>query len=134
MSVKEAIEQVAKVCHEANRAYCETIGDNSQPSWDSAPEWQKDSARNEVKFHFAALAAGDQPSPSASHESWMEQKRVEGWKYGPVKDSAKKEHPCFVPYGDLPLDQRRKDYIFAAICEAFAMSAELTNQGQTVGG
>jgi hypothetical protein len=41
----EAIDQVARVCHEANRAYCQTLGDNSQPAWDDAPEWQKDSAR-----------------------------------------------------------------------------------------
>jgi RyR domain len=121
----ETIEQVAKVCHEANRAYCETLGDNSQPIWASAPNWQKDSARNGVKFHFAQLAKGVEPSPSASHEKWLEQKRAEGWKYGQVKDAVKKEHPCFVEYAQLPLDQRRKDYIFAAICKAFAMSREL---------
>lgn len=120
----EAIEQVAKVCHEANRAYCETLGDTSQPSWEAAPEWQKDSARNGVKFHFTQHAVGSEPPPSASHEKWLEQKRAEGWKYGPVKDPAKKEHPCFVEYGELPLDQRRKDYIFAAICKAFATSSQ----------
>ena len=121
--MKEAVEQIAKVCHAANRAYCETLGDNSQPAWESAPEWQKDSARNGVKFHLAAHAVGDKPAPSASHDSWLAQKRAEGWKYGPVKDAEKKEHPCFVPYEELPLDQRRKDYIFAAICEAFASAA-----------
>src|SRR5437879_1359495 len=42
------VEQVAKICHEANRAYCETIGDNSQPTWEKAPQWQKDSAINGV--------------------------------------------------------------------------------------
>jgi hypothetical protein len=120
----ENIEQVAKVCHEANRAFCETLGDNSQPSWETAPEWQKDSARNGVKFHFAAIATGVEPSPSASHESWLKQKYTEGWKYGPVKDVDKKEHPCFMAYDKLPLDQRRKDYIFSAICKAFADSAK----------
>ena len=121
--MREAIEQVAKVCHEANRAYCETLGDNSQPAWADAPDWQKDSARNGVRFHFSQLSTGREPSPSASHESWLEQKRAEGWKYGPTKCPETKEHPCFVPYEVLPLDQRRKDYIFAAICKAFAMSA-----------
>ena len=124
MSQTSLLDQIAKVCHEANRAYCETLGDNSQPAWESAPDWQKDSARNGVKFHLAQLATGVEPSPSASHEKWLEQKRAEGWKFGPVKDPAKKEHPCFVGYDELPLDQRRKDYIFAAICKAFAMSAE----------
>lgn len=31
------IEDVAQVCHEVNKAYCESIGDNSQPEWDTAP-------------------------------------------------------------------------------------------------
>ena len=117
------IEDVAKIAHEANRAYCQTIGDNSQPSWESAPEWQKDSAREGVKFHFGAIDAGTAPTPSASHDSWLAQKRAEGWTYGPVKDPAKKEHPCFVPYDELPMEQRRKDYIFAAICIACAKNA-----------
>ena len=77
-----------------------------------------------MKFHFAHHATGVEPSPSASHDSWLAQKRAEGWKFGPVKDAVKKEHPCFVEYDELPLDQRRKDYIFAAICKAFVMSAE----------
>lgn len=116
-------EQIARVCHEANRAYCETLGDSSQSPWDSAPEWQKASARNGVLFHVSRLEKGIKPSPSASHESWLEEKREQGWKFGPTKNAEMKEHPCFVPYDQLPIEQRRKDYIFAAICEAFFNSA-----------
>ena len=119
----QQIEAIAKVCHEANRAYCETIGDNSQPSWENAPEWQRESARNGAQFHLTALGSGLRPKPSASHESWLEEKRTDGWKYGAVKDPEKKEHPCFVPYEELPIEQRRKVYIFAAICEAYWESA-----------
>jgi len=102
------IENIAKAAHELNKAYCESIGDNSQPSWDDAPEWQKSSAINGVKFHL------DNPdaSPSASHESWLKQKKEEGWKYGEVKNAETKEHPCFVPYERLPNEQKAKDYIF----------------------
>jgi len=112
-------EQIAIVCHEANRAYCATIGDNSQPAWADAPEWQKKSALSGVEFHLEALDSGAEPSPSASHESWLEEKRADGWKYGPVKDPLKKEHPCFMPYDGLPLEQRLKDYIFAGIVKSF---------------
>ena len=31
-----------------------------------------------------------------------------GWKYGPVRDELKKEHPCLVPYEDLT--EEEKDY------------------------
>jgi hypothetical protein len=117
--MKEQIEQVAQVCHEANRAYCLTLGDATQQPWGESPEWQRTSAIKGVEFHIGHLSAGEKPSPSASHDSWLAEKERDGWKYGPVKDAQKKEHPCFVPYDQLPIDQRLKDYIFAAIVEAF---------------
>jgi hypothetical protein len=102
---------IAKVAHEINKAYCESIGDNSQLSWDEAPEWQRSSAINGVQFHL------DNPdaSPSASHDSWLKQKEEEGWKYGPVKNAETKEHPCYVPYDQLPVEQRSKDYLFKQV-------------------
>lgn len=102
------VEDIAQVTHEINRAYCNSIGDNSQPSWKDAPEWQQSSAINGVKFHLDNPEA----SPSASHESWLKQKEEEGWKYGEIKNAEIKEHPCFVPYNQLPLEQRSKDYLF----------------------
>jgi hypothetical protein len=104
-------ESIAQVAHEINKAYCESIGDNSQPSWDSAPDWQISSAINGVQFHLDNPEA----NPSASHESWLKQKEEEGWKYGPVKNPETKEHPCFVPYDQLPVAQRSKDFLFKQV-------------------
>ena len=113
------VEQVARVAHEANRAYCESIGDNSQPKWEEAPDWQKRSATNGVLFHLKNLSMGSEPAPSASHDSWLKEKTEDGWKFGPVKNPETKDHPCFVPYEDLPFEQRMKDYLFSAIVSAF---------------
>jgi hypothetical protein len=52
---------------------------------------------------------------SAQHEAWCDHKIADGWKYGPVKDAGKKEHPCLVPYDELPPEQKAKDYVFRAI-------------------
>jgi hypothetical protein len=101
-------EDIAQVAHELNKAYCESIGDHSQPTWDDAPEWQRSSAINGVQFHLDNPAA----SPSASHDSWLKQKQEEGWKYGEVKNPEKREPPCFVPYEQLPVAQKAKDFIF----------------------
>ena len=105
------IKEIAQVAHELNKAYCESIGDNSQPAWDDAPDWQKSSAVYGVNFHLLNPDA----SPSASHDSWFEQKEKDGWKYGPVKNPETKEHPCFVPYDQLPAEQKSKDYIFKQV-------------------
>jgi hypothetical protein len=110
------IEDIAKVCHEANRALCEGLGDNSQAAWDYAPEWQKESAITRVMFN---LNNPDAPA-SASHDSWLEEKLIAGWKYGPVKDADKKEHPCFVPYEALPKEQQSKDHLFKSVVTALA--------------
>lgn len=110
------IETVARICHEANKAFCEEIGDYSQRSWDNAPEWQRTSAINGVLFN---LENPDAPA-SASHDSWLKEKLENGWKYGPVKDVEKKEHPCIVSYDELPKDQQTKDHLFKAIVAAVA--------------
>ncbi len=113
------IGQIAKVAHETNKAYCSSIGDISQSDWEHAQQWQRQSAVKGVEFHLSFLSKGEIPPASASHESWLKEKTETGWKYGPIKDADKKEHPCFVPYNQLPVDQRLKDYLFGAIVKAF---------------
>ena len=115
------IEQIAKHCHEANRLYCRSLGDFSQPSWEDAPEWQRKSAVAGVEHALANPAA----PPSASHDSWLKEKRRDGWKYGPVKDPSKKEHPCFVPYEQLPPEQKAKDALFLAVVRFHEQAAKL---------
>lgn len=105
------IENIAQVAHEINKAYCESIGDFSQPMWQEAPEWQRSSAINGVKFHIETPNA----SPSAAHEKWFAEREADGWKYGPVKDEAKKENPAFLPYDELPKEQKPKDFLFKQI-------------------
>jgi hypothetical protein len=108
------VSAIASICHEANRRYCATIGDHSQVPWEDAPEWQRASAIKGVEH---AIENPNAP-PSASHDCWLEEKSATGWKYGPVKDPEKKEHPCFVPYQELPVEQRRKDALFQAVVRA----------------
>ena len=107
-------EQIARVCHEANRAYCATLGDLSQPQWADAPQWQKDSAMLGVKLHTENPNAG----PEASHESWFAQKVSDGWIYGPIKDPDEKTHPCMLPFAELPREQQAKDYLFRGVVRA----------------
>ena len=100
---------IAKACHEVNRAYCQALGDNSQPTWDDAPDWQKESTIRGVVFHVCDPDAG----PESSHASGMEQKLADdGWVYGPIKDR------CLLPFSELPESQRAKYFIFRAVVNA----------------
>ena len=42
------------------------------------------------------------------HEEWAAGRQKQGWRYGPMRDDAKKETPCMVPYEALP--EEEKDY------------------------
>lgn len=110
--------EIARICHEANRALCEAFGDKSQAPWADAPNWQHDAAMTQVDFHINNPDAG----PEATHESWAAEKRADGWVHGPVKDGRLKTHPCLVPFSELPQWQQAKDYIFKAIVRAAAGS------------
>jgi hypothetical protein len=111
------VEAIAEICHEANRAYCHVLGDDSQPSWADAPDWQKESAIDGVKRHVEKSQM--LVSCDWSHNQWMERKLKEGWTYGPVKDAENKQHPCLLPYEFLPESEKRKDELFRRIVQSF---------------
>jgi len=118
------ITAIARVAHEVNRAYCLALGDKSQPAWEDAPDWQRSSAIAGVVFHLRNPNA----DASASHESWMRQKLEDGWTYGPTKIPALKQHPCIVPFEQLPREQQAKDFIFRAVVHALRGEIMSTDQ------
>lgn len=114
------IENIAQVCHEVNKSFCIAMDDFSQLSWEDAPDWQKDSAINGVKFHLDNPLAG----PEASHDSWMTEKLENGWKLGHVKDANEKTHPCILPFSQLPKEQQAKDYLFRQVVHSLSIHLE----------
>lgn len=112
--MKTTIESIARACHEANKALCESVGDTSQKHWEAAEQWQRDSAVAGVKFRIDNPSAKD----SAQHDAWCEDKVKAGWVYGPVKDPVAKTHPCLVDFDALPPEQKAKDALFIAVVNA----------------
>jgi hypothetical protein len=101
------IKALARIVHEANKAFCESIGDTSQVSWSEAPEYNHRSAMIGVK----AICDNTDITPEESHDVWMEAKKADGWVYGEVKDKEKKTHPSIVPYKDLSISEKYKDFL-----------------------
>lgn len=108
-------QEIARVCHEANRALQRINGDLTiSPPWDDAPEWMQESAVNGV------VNARRGCTPEESHENWTRERLAAGWEYGPVKDEKRFTHPCLVPYDELPPGERVKDSLFVSIVHALA--------------
>lgn len=115
-AMKAYLETIARVCHEANRVLQIAAGEEPSPHWDVAPIWQREAAAVGVE----RALAGD--TPQELHETWCDTKRAAGWTYGPEKNANTKTHPCLVPYGDLPDEQRIKDHMFYAVVRAMVAS------------
>ena len=104
-------EKIAKIVHEANKAYCSVIGDNSQDIWEVTPLNIKESAIEGVAY----MRENPKALPKDMHDNWVKYKTTEGWVYGDHKSAIHKTHPCLVDYDKLPEEQKVKDRIFVAI-------------------
>jgi hypothetical protein len=58
-----------------------------------------------------------------AHEVWAARRMQEGWRFGPVRDDKKKEHPCLVAYEDLP--ESEKEYDRSAAVETLKVIVSL---------
>jgi len=43
------------------------------------------------------------------HDVWAAGRIAEGWRYGPERNDERKEHPCLVPYKELPEQEKEYD-------------------------
>jgi len=44
-----------------------------------------------------------------AHEIWAQQRIKDGWTWGPQRDDSRKQHPCLIPYEDLPDSEKLYD-------------------------
>jgi hypothetical protein len=105
---------IAEICHQANKAWCEINDDYSQKDWIDATIGQQQSAITGVLFRMDNPNAGK----DAQHNAWMQDKINDGWVYGEIKDAVAKTHPCIVPFEQLPEFQQKKDALFCAIVDS----------------
>lgn len=54
------------------------------------------------------LALGEELAKNV-HEVWSAGRMAEGWTYGPVRNDARREHPCLLPYEELPESEKEYD-------------------------
>lgn len=102
------IEDVAWVCHETIRSFCEANDDFSIMPWHEANDWQIKSSISSVKY----LLSKDSIATSDLHDKWVKDKIDDGWVFGDKKNVINKTHPCIVAYEDLSEIDKTKDVLF----------------------
>ena len=107
------LEDVARVCHAANRAWQQTLGEPPSPAWDEMTAGDQEVSIGGVRAALSGMTDRE------LHTAWAESRIEAGWVYGPVLDRAAKRHPCLVAYDKLPEAQRAKDRLIRAVATAF---------------
>jgi len=111
---KQSLNIIACMCHEANKAICESVGDMSQVHWNEAPDWQRGSSIAGVE----EVLNDHSITPEILHKRWMTKKINDGWVYGSEKSEEQKTHPSLVDYEDLSDVDKLKDAVFLSICNS----------------
>jgi class 3 adenylate cyclase len=130
-----AIEELAK---EAHRLYLEQQAREGRPigsapalrPWEELAEDYKDANRAQVTdipnklyslgYELAPSTgvSADEISPTPEemeilarreHDRWMAERVRQGWTYAPVRDNARRHHPCIVPWEALSEAEKQKD-------------------------
>jgi hypothetical protein len=110
----QAIAKIARVMHEAVRAWQKANGEKLAPSWSRAPKWMKEASIASVEWRMENPHA----PTSAQHDQWMDKKKADGWKHGHKKSPMRKTHPMMAPYDDLPEVEKRKDALVNAVIDS----------------
>ena len=103
---------IAEIVHATVRQYNivhEVPGDNFE--WDDMDESYRKSIEKAVQDEIKNPTT----EPDESHKKWLKAREDDGWVYGPIKDQEKKQHPCMVPYEELPEVQQYKDILFVTM-------------------
>jgi len=117
------VEACARVGYEVYRA---GFGDPTKPEWDSAPDDERETAREMV----VAVLSGS--TPEQEHAKWCTRKDGAGWSFGDDYDEERKLHPNMVPYDDLPEEHRALDQLFVAAVASAARAVDELEEAYSV--
>lgn len=107
--LQSQLENVARVCHEAFRAWCATLGDTANPPWEQAEPWRRAFELDGVRRVLGGA------SPADIHDLWRSRKTAAGWTYGDQKAPTLKRSPSLVPYDQLHnSNEAKKAALFTA--------------------
>jgi len=108
--------EIAELVHEFNRLLQAKHKQPVSPPWSDAPRWMKDSGVDGVSYILRNPGCVE----SSIHENWRQNRMRDGWKWGPVKDEKKKEHPSLLPFDRLSPEKQRKDRCFLSLVLALS--------------
>ncbi len=121
------VTQVARIAHEVNRAYCESVGLGKRLPWDEVSPHDRDAA----VMNVTAMARGFH-TPESLHEAWCREMALNGWSHGKTYSPREKAHPMLMPYGELPIEARLCDALFLGVLRGAQMIVDPKAEEESV--
>lgn len=114
------VEQLAEICHEANRGYQAATGHDfiSQP-WATCPTISREATIAGVEQVMEGL------TPEECHHNWVALRREQGFLVG-NNDHFAHTHPNMVPYDQLPAREQQKNLLFAGVVNSLKHLVDTT--------
>lgn len=63
---------------------------------------------SKIELSAEVLALAEQLAKN-THEVWAASRIREGWTLGPRRSDERREHPCLIPYEELPEEEKEYD-------------------------
>lgn len=122
----DVVDRSAGAGYEAVRVFLTAIGaGEGMPDWAGLADDQKQLGRRAA---IGILRFGN--GPREAHTWWLSRLVDEGgWSRGPVRDFAKKTHPCFVHWDDLQPTDRERYRVFVTVVIAVGVALGYSVRG-----
>ena len=106
---------IARVCHEALRAYSIVIFDYSNRPWEDTDE----DSRQFLIDLVEVIIKNPSSSPRSVHGIWSSELLSKGWVYGPTPSKTKHKHPQLIGFDDLHDEDVKRYALLIGIVRSF---------------
>lgn len=120
---QKKIVGLGKICHEALKAFDETMGHFSQPAWENCDAWYQ-----RVMVEMVTFLLKEQRDINQLHVYWGVMMKGTGWRYGIKFNSKTKEHPNMKKFEEISFEEQLKYALILSI--VIAMSPALVRLHQ----
>jgi len=118
------LAEVARMVHQTDKAYCESIGDYSNKNWEQAEPADKKRMEDIVQFYTDNPLAMD----CSIHNVWIKAMVMDGWVKGDEFNPFTKTHPGIIKFEEIPFEQQVRATIIRRVIGTLGSLLEKTSE------
>lgn len=105
--------RISQINHQAFQEYQRWLGETVSPNWEEmSAEWRR---HNIAAVEAVMMKGFHQDEIGTQHQKWVDSLTEQGYVHGAVKDHDAKTHPSLIPFDQLTLTEKIKDFLFLTL-------------------